>query len=143
MSLEAKEVWLPNLINRMKEMAKDPEIQEKRSNTIKQINATLTPEEFALKYNNAGENNGNFGWIKGYYEVIDPDGNVTKYESQENIIKELNVSQSFLVINRNKGVLYTKPKKNDGQWNGWTFNYFKLPCPTTGRIQKEHKSHKF
>jgi hypothetical protein len=142
MSKKAKEVWLPNLINRMKEMAKDPEIQEKRSNTIKQINATLTPEEFALKYNNAGENNGNFGWIKGYYEVVDPDGNVTKYESQENIIKELNVSQSFLVRNRNKGVLYTKPKKNAGQWNGWTFNYFKLPCPTTGRIQKEHKSHK-
>lgn len=139
MSKEVKEVWLPNLINRMKEMAKDPEIQEKRSNTIKQINATLTPEEFALKYNNAGENNGNFGWIKGYYEVIDPNGNVTKYESQENIIKELNVSQSFLVRNRNKGVLYTKPKKNTGQWNGWTFNYFKLPCPTTGRIQKEHK----
>jgi hypothetical protein len=139
MSKETKEVWLPNLINRMKEMAKDPEIQEKRSNTIKQINATLTPEEFALKYNNAGENNGNYGWIKGYYEVVDPDGKVTKYESQENIIKELNVSQSFLVRNRNKGVLYTKPKKNAGQWNGWTFNYFKLPCPTTGRIQKEHK----
>ena len=142
MSKEAKEVWLPNLINRMKEMAKDPEIQEKRSNTIKRINATLSPEEFALKYNNAGENNGNYGWIKGYYEVVDPDGNVIKYESQENIIKELNVSQSFLVRNRNKGVLYTKPKKNAGQWNGWTFNYFKLPCPTTGRIQKEHKSHK-
>lgn len=142
MSIEAKKEWLPNLKNRMQEMAKDPEIQEKRSNTIKQINATLTPEEFALKYNNAGENNGNFGWIKGYYEVTDPDGNVTKYESQENIIKELNVSQSFLVRNRNKGVLFTKPKKNAGQWNGWTFNYFKLPCPTTGRIQKEHKSHK-
>jgi hypothetical protein len=138
-SSEAMENWYSGVSNHLKEMAKDPEIQEKRSNTIKQINATLTPEEFALKYNNAGENNGNFGWIKGYYEVVDPDGNVTKYESQENIIKELNVSQSFLVRNRNKGVLYTKPKKNAGQWNGWTFNYFKLPCPTTGRIQKEHK----
>lgn len=141
-SSEAMENWYAGVSNHLKEMAKDPEIQEKRSNTIKQINATLTPEEFALKYNNAGENNGNFGWIKGYYEVIDPNGNITKYESQENIIKELNVSQSFLVRNRNKGVLFTKPKKNAGQWNGWTFNYFKLPCPTTGRIQKEHKSHK-
>jgi hypothetical protein len=104
-SSEAMENWYAGVSNHLKEMSKDPEIQEKRSNTIKQINATLTPEEFALKYNNAGENNGNFGWIKGYYEVVDPDGNVTKYESQENIIKELNVSQSFLVRNRNKGVL--------------------------------------
>lgn len=142
MSPDKKRNWLPKNKARMMEMAKDPEIQEKRSNTIKQINATLTPEEFALKYNNAGENNGNFGWIKGYYEVIDPNGNVTKYESQENIMKELNISQSFLVRNRNKGICFTKPKKNAGQWNGWTFNYFKLPCPTTGRIQKEHKSHK-
>jgi hypothetical protein len=141
-SNNAMEQWRNGVTNHLREMAKDPEIQEKRSNTIKQINATLTPEEFALKYNNAGENNGNYGWIKGYYEVIDPDGNVTKYESQTEIIRELNVSQSFLVRNRNKGVLYTKPKKNAGQWNGWTFNYFKLPCPTAGRIQKEHKSHK-
>jgi hypothetical protein len=141
-SNNAMEQWRNGVTNHLREMAKDPEIQEKRSNTIKQINATLTPEEFALKYNNAGENNGNYGWIKGYYEVIDPEGNVTKYESQTEIIRELNVSQSFLVRNRNKGVLYTKPKKNAGQWNGWTFNYFKLPCPTTGRIQKEHKSHK-
>lgn len=142
MSVEAKEKWLPKIRIRMQEMAKDPKIQEKRINTIKQINSNLTPEEFALKYNNAGENNGNYGWIKGYYEVINPDGITTKYESQEDIIKKLNVSQSFLVRNRNKGALYTKPKKNAGQWNGWTFNYFKLPCPTTGRIQKEHKSHK-
>jgi len=138
-SNDAMEQWRNGVTNHLREMAKDPEIQEKRSNTIKQINATLTPKEFALKYNNAGENNGNFGWIKGYYEVVDPDGNVTKYESQTEIIRELNVSQSFLVRNRNKGILFTKPKKNAGQWNGWTFNYFKLPCPTTGRIQKEHK----
>ena len=141
-SNDAMEQWRNGVTNHLREMAKDPEIQEKRSNTIKQINATLTPEELAIKYNNAGENNGNYGWIKGYYEVIDPDGNITKYESQSDIIKELNVSQSFLVRNRNKGVLYAKPKKNAGQWNGWTFNYFKLPCPTTGRIQKEHKSYK-
>jgi len=138
----AMEKWKNGVTNHLREMAKDPGIQAKRSKTIKEINATLTPVEFALKYNNAGENNGNYGWIKGFYEVISPDGNITKYESQESIIDELNISQSFLVRNRNKGVCYTKPKKNAGKWNGWTFNYFKLPCPTTGKIQKEHKSHK-
>lgn len=142
MSSDARKQWLPKIKKRMQEMSKDPNIQEKRSKTIKEINATLTPEEFALKYNNAGENNGNYGWIKGYYEVIDPDGNITKYESQEEIIKQLSLSQSFLIRNRNKGVCYTTPKKNAGKWNGWTFNYFKLPCPTTGRVQKEHKKHK-
>jgi HNH endonuclease len=142
MSSDVKKQWLPKIKKRMQEMSKDPNIQEKRSKTIKEINATLTPEEFALKYNNAGENNGNYGWIKGYYEVIDPDGNITKYENQEEIIKQLSLSQSFLIRNRNKGVCYTTPKKNAGKWNGWTFNYFKLPCPTTGRVQKEHKKHK-
>lgn len=142
MSSDVKKQWLPKIKKRMQEMAKDPNIQEKRSKTIKQINTTLTPEQFALKYNNAGENNGNYGWIKGFYEVIDPNGNITKYENQEEIIKKLNLSQSFLIRNRNKGVCYTTPKKNAGKWNGWTFNYFKLPCPTTGRVQKEHKKHK-
>lgn len=139
---EAREEWLPKLSDRMRRMAKDPKIQEKRRNTIKEINSKLTPEEYAKKYNNAGENNGNYGWVKGYYEVIDPEGNITKYESQEDIIENLKVSQSFLIRNRNKGACYTKPKKNSGKWNGWVFNYYKLPCPTTGRIQKEHKSHK-
>ena len=139
MSPEAKKKWLPKIKKRMQEMAKDPEIQEKRSKTIKEINKNLTPEEFKKKYNNAGENNGNYGWIKGYYEAIDPEGNITEYKSQSHIMKELNISQSFLVRNRNKGICFTKPKKNAGKWNGWTFNYYKLPCPTTGRIQKDHK----
>ena len=142
MSKETKEKWLLKNKKIMQEMSKNPSIQEKRSKTIKQINSNLTPEEFVLKYNNAGENNGNYGWIKGFYEVIDPNGNITKYESQEEIIKKLNLSQSFLIRNRNKGVCYTTPKKNAGKWNGWVFNYFKLPCPTTGRVQKEHKKHK-
>jgi hypothetical protein len=142
MSEEARKKWYNNLNERMKAMAKDPEIQEKRSKKIKEINSTLTSEEFLLKYNNSGENNGNFGWIKGYYEVIDPNGNTKKYESQEEIIKGLNISQSFLVRNRNKGILYTKPTKISGNWNGWTFNYIQLPHPNTGKITKKHKSHK-
>jgi hypothetical protein len=142
MSEEAKSAWLPRLTSRMREMAKDPEIQAKRSNTIKEINSKLTLEEYAKKYNNAGENNGNYGWIKGYYEVLDPHGNSTRYESQDDIISKLGVSQSFLIRNRNKGACYTPPKKNAGKWNGWIFNYYKLPCPTTGRVQKEHKTHK-
>lgn len=132
-SKKARGDWLVNVTNHMREMAKDPEIQAKRSKTIKEINSTLTPEEFANKYNNAGKNNGNYGWTKGYYEVIDPDGNVTEYKSQSHIMKELNISQSFLVRNRNKGVLYTKPKKNAGRWNGYQFNYYKLPHPNTGK----------
>lgn len=141
-SPEAREVWLINVTNHMQEMAKNPEIQAKRSKTIKEINKKLTTKELALKYNNRGENNSNYGWIKGYYEVIDPDGNINIYNSQAEIMKELNLSQSFLIRNRNKGICYTKPKKNTGQWNGWTFNYYKLPHPNTGKIQKKHKTHK-
>jgi hypothetical protein len=56
-SNDAMKQWYNSVKNHLQEMSKDPNIQEKRSKTIKEINATLTPEEFALKYNNAGENN--------------------------------------------------------------------------------------
>lgn len=122
-------------------MSKDPEIQAKRSRTIKEINAKLTPDELRVKYNNAGENNGNFGWVKGFYEIIDPNGIMTKYQSQADAMQGLNIGQKTLLRWRNKGVIKSNPTaRTPTKWEGWEFKYFKLPHPNTGKILKEYKS---
>lgn len=125
-----------------KKTANRPEVKEKRANTIRLLNSTLTREEKLKKYPRQKEKNANWGRIKGYYIVIDPTGLETVYSSQDEIINRLNVNQSFLCRNRNKGVLYTKEKKNAGKWNGWEFKYFLNPHPKTGKIEKKHKTHK-
>jgi len=140
MSEDARIIWHNNLSNRMKEMSKDPEVQAKRSRTIKEINAKLTPEELKIKYNNAGENNANFGWTKGYYEIIDPSGIITKYDSQADAMQGLCVGQKTLLRWRNKGVIVSHPTaRTPTKWEGWEFRYFKLPHPNTGKILKDYK----
>jgi len=92
----------------------------------KQID-NMTPEERKARFSQPGELNGNWGISKGYYIVIDPDGNEYRYESQDHIMESLGVSQSFLVRNRNTGVLNSTSRKKAGRkWNGWTFNYYKV-----------------
>lgn len=131
-----------------KERANRPEVKLKRANTIKAINATLSKEQKLKKYPRQKERNANWGRIKGYYEVVKPNGEVIKFSSQSEIIDKLGVTQSFLIRNRNKGFIL-KPvtylpngSLNSGKWNGWNFIYHKNPHPKTGTIEKQHKSHK-
>jgi hypothetical protein len=134
--------------NRMKIVNNKPEVKQKRANTIREINATLSKEEKLKKYPRQKEKNANWGRIKGYYIVIDPNGTETKYDSQSHIINELGITQSFLIRNRNKGVIdkiityLPNGEMNSGKWNGYEIKYYKNPHPCTGKIEKKHKSHK-
>jgi hypothetical protein len=136
------------LSKRNKEVQNRPEVKEKRANTIREINATLSKEEKLKKYPRQKEKNANWGRIKGYYIVIDPTGTETKYDSQSHIINELGITQSFLIRNRNKGVIdkiityLPNGEMNSGKWNGYEIKYYKNPHPCTGKIEKKHKSHK-
>jgi hypothetical protein len=131
-----------------KERANRPEVKQKRANTIRAINATLTKEEKLKKYQRQKEKNANWGRVKGYYVVINPSGENIKYESQKEIVEKLNITQSFLIRNRNKGVILKEISYlpngsfNSGKWNGWEFKYYKNPHPKTGKIEKQHKTHK-
>lgn len=133
---------------RMKEINNKPEVKKKRANTIRELNATLSKEEKLKKYPRQKEKNANWGWIKGYYIVIDSNGNETKYESQAHIINEMGITQSFLVRNRNKGIInkvvtyLPNGELNSGKWNGYEIKYYKNPHPCTGKLEKKHKSHK-
>jgi hypothetical protein len=134
--------------NRMKIVSNKPEVKEKRANTIREINSTLSNEAKLKKYPRQKEKNANWGRIKGYYIVIDPNGNETKYDSQTHIINEMGITQSFLARNRNKGVIrkvvtyLPNGELNSGKWNGYELKYYKNPHPCTGKIEKQHKSHK-
>lgn len=133
---------------KMKVITNKPEVKQKRANTIRAINATLTKEEKLKKYPRQKEKNANWGRVKGYYEVINPLGKKIKYESQKEIIEKLNITQSFLIRNRNKGIILKEISYlpngsfNSGKWNGWEFKYYKNPHPKTGKIEKQHKTHK-
>jgi hypothetical protein len=134
--------------NRMKIVSNKPEVKQKRANTIREINSTLSKEEKLKKYPRQKEKNANWGWVKGYYIVIDPNGVETKYDSQTHIINEMGITQSFLVRNRNKGVInkvvtyLPNGELNSGKWNGYEIKYHKNPHPCTGKLEKKHKSHK-
>lgn len=133
---------------KMRVISNNPKVKEKRANTIRKINSTLSIEEKLKKYPRQKENNANWGWIKGYYIVICPDGSEKKYNSQYHIINEMGITQSFLVRNRNKGIIDKKitylqnGELNSGKWNGYEIKYYKIPHPCTGKIEKKHKSHK-
>lgn len=107
-------------------MANDENKIKKFKESLKNTIDSMTYEERQEKYARFGESNGNYGKIKGRYEVIDPEGNVYQYESQNHIMESLNVSQSFLVRNRNCGKLENKSSNmNFHKWNGWEFIYIK------------------
>ena len=117
-----------NICKANKLIAMDPISKEKRLKSRSETINNMSPEERKLKFSRSGESNGNFNQIRGYYEVINPEGNMITYESQEHIMKELNVSQSFLVRNRNKGKLNNQSKNPTfHKWNDWEFLYFKNP----------------
>jgi hypothetical protein len=136
------------LSEKMKHINNKPEVKEKRANTIRQINSTISREEKLKKYPRQKEKNANWGWVKGYYIVVNPNGNETKYDSQTDIINEMGITQSFLIRNRNKGVIdkiityLLTGEMNSGKWNGYEIKYYKNPHPCTGKIEKKHKSHK-
>lgn len=136
------------LSEKMKYINNKPEVKQKRANTIRQINSTLSNEEKLKKYPRQKEKNANWGWVKGYYIVVKPDGSEIKYDSQSHIINEMGITQSFLVRNRNKGVInkvityLPNGELNSGKWNGYEIKYYKNPHPCTGKLEKKHKSHK-
>lgn len=136
------------LSKKMKIITNKPEVKKKRADTIRKINSTLSKEEKLKKYPRKKEKNANWGWIKGYYVVTDPTGNKVKYNSQDQIINEIGITQSFLIRNRNKGIINKKitylpnGELNSGKWNGYEINYYKNPHPCTGKIEKKHKTHK-
>lgn len=136
------------LSERMKIVSNKEEVKEKRANTIRRINEGLTHEEKLKKYPRQKEKNANWGWVKGYYIVIKPNGDRLKFEGQKHIMDELNITQSFLIRNRNKGKIEKEitylpnGELNSGKWNGYEIKYFKNPHPKTGKIEKKHKTHK-
>lgn len=137
-----------SLSEKMKYISNKPEVKEKRADTIRRINSKLSKEEKLKKYPRQKDKNANWGWVKGYYIVIKPDGTEIKYNSQSHIINEMGVTQSFLIRNRNTGVInknvtyLPNGQLNSGRWNGYEIRYYKNPHPTTGKIEKKHKSHK-
>lgn len=136
------------LSEKMTVISNKPEVKEKRANTIRQINSTLSKEEKLKKYPRQKEKNANWGWTKGYYIVINPNGDETKYDSQTDIINKMGITQSFLIRNRNKGVInkvvthLPSGEMNSGKWNRYEIKYYKNPHPCTGKLEKQHKSHK-
>jgi hypothetical protein len=131
-----------------KKRANTDAVKQKRIDTVKYNNSQLTREELLKKYGKYGEKNANYGWIKCYYILIDPNGNEQIFNSQKEIIEKLNVTQCFLMRNRNVGIINKPVHKTNkegvltGKWNGWELKYFKNPHPLTGKIEKTHKSHK-
>lgn len=104
----------------------DPETRKRAYQTRMDAISKMSDKERKKIFGRPGELNGNWGKIKGRYEVIDPNGNITKYKSQDEIMEKLNVSQSFLVRRRNTGKLKSKsanPKFK--KWDDWEFKYFK------------------
>jgi hypothetical protein len=126
------------LSEKMKHINNKPEVKEKRANTIRQINSTISNEDRLKKYPRQKEKNANWGWSKGYYIVVNSNGIETKYDRQDDIINQLGISQSFLIRNRNKGVIdkiityLPNGEMNSGKWNGYEIKYYKNPHPCTG-----------
>lgn len=115
-----------NICKANRRMANDENKIKKFKESLANTIDSMTYEERQEKYARFGETNGNYGKIKGRYEVIDPEGNVYPYESQNHIIESLKVSQSFLVRNRNNGKIENKSSNsNFHKWNGWEFIYTK------------------
>lgn len=133
---------------KMKVITNKPEVKKKRSETIRKINEGLTKEERLKKYPRKKENNANWGWVKGHYILIKPNGDKLTFRSQKHMIESTNITQSFLVRNRNKGKINKKitylsnGELNSGKWNGYEIIYIKNPHPKTGKIEKKHKKHK-
>lgn len=133
-----------------REIQNRPDVKQKRIDTNARIYETLTDEERYKKFSEPRiqEKNPNWGWKKGYYRVTDPNGNVTIYDSQSDIINKLGISQNFLVRNRNTGIInkvvsyLPNGDLNSGRWNGYDIQYFKNPHPKSGKIEKPHKTHK-
>lgn len=120
------ETHYENICKANRRMANDKNKKIKWKESIQRTLSLMTEEERNKKYARMGESNGNFGKIKGRYEVIDPEGNMYQYDSQNHIIKELNVSQSFLVRNRNTGKINNQSSNiKFHKWNGWEFIYIK------------------
>jgi len=101
------------------------ESRNKASAIIKERNSKLSKSELSKKYGRTAESNGNSGIIKGYYIVYSIDGKKFFFMSQNDIKLKLNVSQKFLINNRNTGIINNKSRnKLMHMWNGWKFDYF-------------------
>ena len=104
----------------------DPETRRRALETRLANIARMTDDERSKTFGRPGKSNGNWGFIKGHYIVIDPDGNEHKFESQDHIMESLTVSQSFLVRKRNKGVIKSQSRNPAfKKWDGWEFRYIK------------------
>lgn len=126
------ETHYQNICKANRDSEQNKQKQKKRKVTLRNTIDNMTDDERRQKYGRFGNDNhwygkkrpgklaGNYGKSKGYYELIDTNGIIIKFDSFTELRKETGLDEGWIKRNRNKGV-YTGPKN---ELNGFELRYF-------------------